>query len=194
MQKPLGLLHIHTQCYRTHWADCLLLGLECWKHCGGRDSPICLCKHIWIRCGIIAFLSLLVLLFQESGSKLEIYLSQCFSLVKSYWLHLTLLSGCQTMHYSICISSRTLSKNFGIILQSSTLFSPCKQIRLNITCCLIKLIIEMKEPLFSWYEQTKQMWKFWECLGFLLCCWVFHLLGVFVQLELGFLEKWDAVP
>lgn len=64
------------------------------------EISICLCKHIWIRCGITTFLSLVVLLFQELISRLEIYLSQYSNIVKSYWLHLKLLSGCQAIHYS----------------------------------------------------------------------------------------------
>lgn len=157
MQKRLCLLHIHTWCYTNmpRWLSANRPPLP-WvlKALQWQRSLNWLCRLIWIRCGITTFLSTLFLLFHEPRSRVETYLSQDFCLGKGYWLHLKLLNGCLTMHHSCqdvyaLVHVHLLKTIFyGNVLRSPTLFSPYKQIGLNIIYCLIKLYLAMKEPPF----------------------------------------------
>lgn len=141
---------------QTCQVDSLLIGHLCLghtRHYSGRDPSAAFAG----RFGSVVVLQLFCPLcfFFSMSPVLELkHLSQDFCSGKRLLIapkiakrvpdNASQLPGC------IRVSSCTLTENrfYRNVLHSPTLFSLCKQLRLNIICCLIKLFLARKKPRF----------------------------------------------
>lgn len=113
---------------------------------------------------------LVFLLLHEPRSRAVINSSQDFCLGKGYWLHLkqvagnaSQLPGC--IYVNFCILIVNCSYN-SVYQQPSVIFFPCKQIGLDLICCLIKLSLAMKEHPFYLYTNSTSLLSVlspWKC-------------------------------